>query len=205
VSDYCRDLKHQLSEQSTASVYITMGLGQVESFELTRVEFEEMIAPLIEDTLDCCDQLVRSAGKNWQQVNRLLLVGGSSRIPYVKEAIEKRLEISPFLVDKPELAVCLGAAINDSITPPDDIIQNLLNSGDALYQQGKLEEAIAEYEKALNLEPNNLENNQRIKRVKEVITSSSNAHGESSKNPFEIFNGFKDNTNREVKNKKKWF
>ena len=111
VGDLCRELKHQLSEQSEASIYIPMGLGNVEAFELTRDAFNEMISPLIEEALECCDQLVRSAGKEWQQVNQILLVGGSSRIPYVKEAIEKRFKISPFLVDKPELAVCLGAAI----------------------------------------------------------------------------------------------
>lgn len=153
VGNLCRDLKHQLSEQSEASIYIPMGLGQMESFELTSEAFNEMIAPLIEETLDCCEQLVRSAKKDWTQVNRLLLVGGSSRIPYVKEAIEKRLEISPFLVDKPELAVCLGAAMNDS---NEDIIQTLLNSGDALYEQGKLEEAIAKYQEAISLDSNHI-------------------------------------------------
>lgn len=149
VGDLCRDLKHQLSEQSTASIYIPMGLGNVEPFELTREAFNEMISPLIDETLDCCDQLVRTAGKNWQQVNRLLLVGGSSRIPYVKEAIEKRLKISPFLVDKPELAVCLGAAINDSISSPKSS-ENELRERKAIqqaFEERKAKEREAENER----------------------------------------------------------
>ncbi|MFM6516965.1 MAG: Hsp70 family protein, partial [Microcystis panniformis] len=97
-----------------------------------------MIAPLIEETLDCCEQLVRSAKKDWTQVNQMLLVGGSSRIPYVKEAIERRFNISPFLIDKPELAVCLGATIKNSIPDPipelipsaQDIIKTHINLGD---------------------------------------------------------------------------
>jgi molecular chaperone DnaK (HSP70) len=111
VGDLCRDLKHQLSEQSSASIFIPMGLGEVETFELTRRKFEQMISPLIMETLDCCDRLLKSAGKSDRQIDRMLLVGGSSRIPYVKAAIEQKFKLSPFLVDKPELAVCLGAAI----------------------------------------------------------------------------------------------
>jgi molecular chaperone DnaK (HSP70) len=121
VGDLCRDLKHQLSEQLEASIFIPMGLGQVETFDLTRSRFEQMISPLILETLDCCDRLLKSAGKDDRQINRMLLVGGSSRIPYVKAAIEQKFKLSPFLVDKPELAVCLGAAIgivNNNISIP---------------------------------------------------------------------------------------
>ncbi|TRV42823.1 MAG: tetratricopeptide repeat protein [Microcystis panniformis Mp_MB_F_20051200_S9] len=188
VGDCCRDLKHQLSEQSEASIYIPMGLGNVETFELTREVFNAMIAPLIEETLDCCEQLVRSAKKDWTQVNQMLLVGGSSRIPYVKEAIERRFNISPFLVDKPELAVCLGAAINDSIpsskpepvSSPQEIVQKQIiqthiNLGDALYQQGELEEAIAKYQEAIRLEPYNVEASHRLQLAEQSLRDKQEA------------------------------
>jgi tetratricopeptide (TPR) repeat protein len=112
VTESCRDLKHQLSEQQDATIYIPMGLTSVESFSLSRGEFNQMIAPLITETIECCDQLVRSAGINWQQINRILLVGGSCRIPFIKETIEQKVQCPAFLVDEPELAVCLGAAID---------------------------------------------------------------------------------------------
>ncbi|MFM6326857.1 MAG: Hsp70 family protein [Microcystis panniformis] len=177
VGDFCRDLKHQLSEQTEASIYIPMGLGNVETFELTREVFNAMIAPLIEETLDCCEQLVRSAKKDWTQVNQMLLVGGSSRIPYVKEAIERRFNISPFLIDKPELAVCLGATIKNSIPDPipelipsaQDIIKTHINLGDNLYQQGKLEEAITEYKEVIRLEPYNVEANHRLQLAEQSL------------------------------------
>ena len=174
VGDLCRELKHQLSEQSEASIYIPMGLGNVEAFELTRDAFNEMISPLIEEALDCCDQLVRSAGKEWQQVNQILLVGGSSRIPYVKEAIEKRFKISPFLVDKPELAVCLGAAIYEvslssapiplkqiASPPPEEAkapseeAKDYYTRGAEKYQAGDYVGAIADFDQVIRLEPNN--------------------------------------------------
>jgi cell division ATPase FtsA len=82
-----------------------------EVFSLTREAFNSAIASLIEETIDCCEQLLRSASIDWQQVNQMLLVGGSCRIPYVREAINRRFGRQPLLVDEPELAVCLGAAI----------------------------------------------------------------------------------------------
>jgi molecular chaperone DnaK (HSP70) len=114
VTESCRDLKHQLSEQQDATIYIPMGLTSVESFSLSQGEFNQMIAPLITETIECCDQLVRSAGINWQQINRILLVGGSCRIPFIKETIEQKVKCPALLVDEPELAVCLGAAIDST-------------------------------------------------------------------------------------------
>ena len=110
VGDLCKQIKHQLSEAEEAQVYIPIGDG--ESYTLTRQVFNGIIEPLIGETIDCCDQLVRSAGIEWQQVDRVLLVGGSCRIPYVQETVEEKFGRPHLLVDEPELAVCLGAAIH---------------------------------------------------------------------------------------------
>lgn len=81
ISGFCREIKHQLSEEEEAVIYIPLGLGEMESFSLTRQAFNRMVEPLIIETLDCCEQLVRSAGIDWEQVKQILLVGGSCRIP----------------------------------------------------------------------------------------------------------------------------
>ena len=109
VADLCRTLKHQLSEAQTGEILIPVTM---ESYALNRQDFNQMIAPLVEETLESCHQLVKNAGINWEQVDQVLLVGGSCRIPYVKEAVEKAFKQPPLLVDDPELAVCLGAAID---------------------------------------------------------------------------------------------
>ncbi|BAY91309.1 MULTISPECIES: Hsp70 family protein [unclassified Tolypothrix] len=106
----CIDIKHQLSEAREASIHIPV-LGQVESYHLTRMDFNQMIAPYIDHTIAVCDQLLQAAGIEWKEVSQVLLVGGSCRIPYVKTAVENKLGHSPLLVDEPELAVCQGAAI----------------------------------------------------------------------------------------------
>ena len=110
VSGRCIEIKHQLSEAREATIHIPI-LGQVESYDLTRMGFQQMIARYIDDTLAVCDRLLQSAGIEWKQVSQVLLVGGSCRIPYVKTAVEQRLGHSALLVDEPELAVCQGAAI----------------------------------------------------------------------------------------------
>src|SRR5262249_27392303 len=59
--------------------------------ELARAQFEEMIDDLLRSTLDSIDHALRDAQLSPQQINRVLLVGGSTRIPRVAEMIEAHL------------------------------------------------------------------------------------------------------------------
>lgn len=111
VSQFCIDIKHQLSEAQEATIDIHLALGQVESYQLRRVAFEQMIAPYIHMTIQACEQLIASIELEWKNINQVLLVGGSCRIPYLQEVLKQKLGHSPLLVDEPELAVCQGAAI----------------------------------------------------------------------------------------------
>ena len=111
VFQLCVDIKHQLSEAQEATIEIPIGLGKFESYQLTRTAFYQMIAPYVEETIRKCDELIKSAGMEWKDINQVLMVGGSCRIPYVQEAIQKKLGHPSLLVDEPELAVCQGAVI----------------------------------------------------------------------------------------------
>jgi F-box protein 11 len=109
VAELCQDLKHQLSADQEARVLIP--LGDMEEVHLHRDTFEAMIAPYVEQTVDLCHRLVeQNAGLQWGAIGRLLLVGGSCRIPYVKNALAQ-LGPPVVRVDDPELAVCRGAAV----------------------------------------------------------------------------------------------
>jgi tetratricopeptide (TPR) repeat protein len=156
VGDFCRQIKHQLSEAEEAQVYIPIGDG--ESYALTRQAFNGMIEPLIGETIDCCDQLVRSAGLEWRQVERVLLVGGSCRIPYVQETIEEKFGRPHLLVDEPELAVCLGAAIYGASLEPEKPLETetaeaYLKRGLQQSSAGDYRQAIEEFNQALRLNP----------------------------------------------------
>lgn len=108
ISKLCIEIKHQLSEAQEATIYIPI---RGEDYQLTRTVFNQMIARSIDQTIEVCDQLIKSAGIDWQDINQVLLVGGSCRIVYVQDAIEKKLGHPPLLIDEPELSVCQGAAI----------------------------------------------------------------------------------------------
>ncbi|MCM0593843.1 MAG: Hsp70 family protein [Gloeotrichia echinulata DEX184] len=109
VKDWLREFKHQLSsvEQHTDDLPV----GDFESYTLTRQRFEEMIHPQLQTTCGLCNQLVASAGLRWEQVGKILLVGGSCRIPYVQRLLYSQFKRPVEWVDELELAVCLGAAI----------------------------------------------------------------------------------------------
>jgi len=111
VGDLCRDLKHQLSRVQQAEMSVPTGLVSFERFSLTRGEFNRMIEPYIGQTLQCCHDLIRQSGISAERVGGVLLVGGSCRIPYVRESLERELGLPVFPVDDPDLAVCRGAAI----------------------------------------------------------------------------------------------
>lgn len=112
VADACRDLKHQLSEVYEAETSVVVpGTGSMEYYGLNRESFNDMIEPYVQKSLLLCRQLVKDAGLRWEQLDQLLMVGGSCRIPYVKQLLERELQRPVYLVDEPELAVCQGAAI----------------------------------------------------------------------------------------------
>ncbi|MBC8466636.1 MAG: Hsp70 family protein [Deltaproteobacteria bacterium] len=79
--------------------------------ELSREEFEEMISPLIESTLDCVSKAMKDVGKRQEDLDAILLVGGSTRIPVVSKALEERAGITPRHDIHPDLCVSLGAGV----------------------------------------------------------------------------------------------
>jgi|GEM_PF-3179972 len=108
-ADQCREMKEQLSWDTEAAVVFPQ--EPLNEYALTRDELNGLIGPLIAETCDICRQLVEAAGVKWRAVDRVLLVGGSSRIPYVREAVERELKRPAVRADDPELAVCFGAAV----------------------------------------------------------------------------------------------
>ena len=83
--------------------------------ELGRSRFEEMIDDLLLSTLDSIDRALGDAGLKPQEINRALLVGGSTRIPRVSELIEERIGLQPAMEINPDEAVALGAAVQAAI------------------------------------------------------------------------------------------
>jgi molecular chaperone DnaK (HSP70) len=79
--------------------------------EISREEFEKMIAPLMESTLDCVTRALEDAGKRPGDLDAILLVGGSTRMPMVSRLLEERTGIVPRNDIHPDLCVALGAGV----------------------------------------------------------------------------------------------
>ncbi len=115
--------KHHLSNSSVFSDYISVGFDGVD-YTLEGSRYNAMIAPVIEDTMKQVQAILQAAGLKPGDVNKVLLVGGASRTPLVRELLQKELGQEPFKDIDPELAVCYGAAVfrkNDR-QPSDDVI-----------------------------------------------------------------------------------
>src|SRR6266498_1866230 len=83
--------------------------------ELGQRQFEEMIDDLLRSTLDSIDRALSDARLKPQEINRALLVGGSTRIPRVSELIEERIGLQPAMESNPDEAGALGAAVQAAI------------------------------------------------------------------------------------------
>lgn len=82
---------------------------------LTRAKFEELTADLVEATMGPARQALRDAGLDPKEINKVILVGGSTRIPAVQEAIKKFLGKEPFKGVNPDECVAVGAAIQAGV------------------------------------------------------------------------------------------
>lgn len=86
---------------------------------LTRAKFEELIVPLVERSIEPCKKVLKDAGLQASQINEVILVGGSTRIPLVKQKVEQFFGKKPNESVHPDEAVALGAAIQAGIIQGD--------------------------------------------------------------------------------------
>ncbi len=86
---------------------------------LTRPEFERLIEPLVERTLGPCKQALKDSGLSASQIQEIILVGGSTRIPLVQKRVEEFFGRKPNRSVNPDEVVALGAAIQGGVLAGD--------------------------------------------------------------------------------------
>ncbi len=84
-------------------------------YNLTRAKFESMIADLVEQTLVCTRNALKDAGLNKSEISNVVLVGGSTRVPCVVDALAKEIPVTPFKGINPDECVAIGAAIQAGV------------------------------------------------------------------------------------------
>jgi molecular chaperone DnaK len=89
--------------------------------EISREEYEELIRPLLDRTLDCVQRSLEDANLRASAINRVILVGGSTRTPLISQLLEERLGQPAHQEVNPDLCVALGAAIQGGIMAGVDV------------------------------------------------------------------------------------
>ena len=123
--------KIELSSTLTTEInlpYITAVNGMPVHFikTLTRANFEKMTDSLVKKIVDVCSECVKKAKMNFSEIDDVILVGGSTRIPSIQNAIEKLFGKAPNKSSNPDEAISLGACIQGGILSGDS------NAGDIL-------------------------------------------------------------------------
>jgi hypothetical protein len=113
----CRRAKEALSTDSDTSIPVALPGVQTE-VRLTRVEFESMIRPRIAETVRALERAVASAHVGMDQISRVLLVGGTSRMPIVAEMVREATGRPVSLDAHPKLAIAVGAALAGAAALP---------------------------------------------------------------------------------------
>ncbi|KAF6572282.1 molecular chaperone DnaK [Paenibacillus sp. SEL3] len=124
LKDAAEKAKKELSGVLTTTIslpFITVADGVPQHLELnlTRAKFEELSEGLVERTLGPTRQAMKDAGMSASDIDKIVLVGGSTRIPAVQEAIKKLTGKEPHKGVNPDEVVALGAAVQAGVLTGD--------------------------------------------------------------------------------------
>jgi molecular chaperone DnaK len=123
--------KIELSSSASTQInlpFITMRDGQPEHLDITlsRSDFEKLISNLIERTMSPTRRAMKDSGVKKGDVDKVILVGGSTRVPAVQSAIEKEVGKAPFKGINPDEAVAVGATLQAGIIVGDEGVTDVL-------------------------------------------------------------------------------
>lgn len=108
-----RSLKEQLSQAS--DVHYSLSFLGAADFSLSRQAFEDLIQPLVKRTLRACKQTLRDASLDVSDVVKVVMVGGSTRVPLVRSSVAELFETEPLTSIDPDKVVAIGAAIQANV------------------------------------------------------------------------------------------
>src|SRR5271163_1246797 len=109
------EAKIALSSQLSVKLDIELPGGKHYLREITRQQFEQLIQPIIDRTIGPCKQALKDAGLKPEQIDEVVLVGGSTRIPRVRALVEEMFKRTPHTGLNPDEVVALGAAVQANI------------------------------------------------------------------------------------------
>src|SRR5882724_8632822 len=121
------DAKIALSSESSIKHDIELPGGQRYQREIMRSQYEQLIQPVIDRTVGPCKQAMKDAALQPEQIDEVVLVGGSTRIPKVRALVKELFRREPHTDLNPDEVVALGAAVQANILAGgSEITQNML-------------------------------------------------------------------------------
>jgi len=109
--------KISLSQRQSTTITVS-AYGKTGRYTLTRDDFEAMTQDLIARTIVLAEDVLTNAGGKWEDLHGLILVGGSTRMPMVRKAVEQKSGRPLMAGIHPDHAVALGAAIQAALDAP---------------------------------------------------------------------------------------
>jgi molecular chaperone DnaK len=109
------EAKIALSSQASTKLDVNLADGKKYQREISLEMFEQMIQPIIDRTVGPCKQALKDAGLKPEQIDEVVLVGGSTRIPKVRRLVESLFGREPHTDLNPDEVVALGAAVQANI------------------------------------------------------------------------------------------
>ncbi len=112
-----QELRLQAEEAKKALSSTTTFNGEIggTAVSLTKSEFENLVMPLVERTMTCCANALRDAGLGYQDIDEVIMVGGSTRVPLVREKVAAFFQRNVHDELNPDEVVALGAAVQADI------------------------------------------------------------------------------------------
>jgi molecular chaperone HscA len=110
-----RAAKEALTQDESVTLAVSLAEGRVWNGQLTRAQLNELIEPLIARTLAPCRRALRDAGIAGGDIAGVVMVGGATRVPRVREQVAQFFAQSPLTDINPDKVVALGAAIQADV------------------------------------------------------------------------------------------
>jgi len=118
-----RKLKETLTDQTEASLEAKLE-GTSHRFGLNRERLNQLIKPWVDRSLKACRKALKDAGRRRNEIDRVILVGGSTRVPFVRQEVGRYFGTEPLCSINPDHVVAMGAAMQAALI--DDRARDML-------------------------------------------------------------------------------